>query len=370
MNLYNRLVVQVAPYYPPHLGGAENVARTLAEELSRKLPVEVLTTAVGSNHAPRVTSQGLLRVVRCRAVDVAHTPISPGIFFRLMRLPASALVHVHIAQAVVPELVWLSAALRRRPFVAHFHLDVEPSGVFGWGFQLYKNHLLARTLRAAARVIVLTPEQRRFVHDRYQVPAERIVVVPNGVGGEFFDIEPDPADDTGRSLRLLYVGRFNPQKNLPLLVSALARTRSDIEVVLVGDGELRPQIERQINDAGLANVSLVGAQYGADLVRWYRWADAFVLPSVREGAPLVLLEAMAAGLAVIATDVDGSRETLAGAGLLTPLDPTGMAAALDQVASDPALRATLQSKSRAVAADRTWEGIVGRLTALYAEVSR
>lgn len=370
MIAHNRLIVQVTPYYPPHLGGVEKVVQTIAETFARDQPVEVVTTKAGGSQEPRHLVQDFLRVVRCRSLDIAHTPLAPGLFFRLLRLPGDAIVHVHVTQAIVPEQVWASSKLRGRRFIAHFHLDVEPSGRLGPVFSLYKNHLLGRTLRAAEHVIVLTPDQRRFVSARYRVPETAISVISNGVGPEFFQADERPADSSKRPVRVLYVGRFTAQKNLPLLIAALGHCEADLEVVLVGDGELRESVERQAEAAALKNIRFVGAQYGDDLVAWYRWADAFVLASHREGTPLVLLEAMAAGLAVIATDVEGTRETVGTAGLLTAPDPVSLAAAIDRVALDPELRADLQRRARSAAAGRSWADIADQLSAVYARLAR
>jgi len=367
----DRLVVQVVPYYPPHLGGMENVARALAEALAERGPVEVLTTDCGAgrgaDRAPGRERSGSLRIRRHRAVEVAHTPVAPGLLFRLLRLPRSAIVHVHVAQALVPEMVWLAAVLRRRPFVAHFHLDVEPSGPLGGLFAVYKRRILPATLRAAARVIALSPEQAEFLVATYGLAPSRVVVVPNGVGPEFV-VPSDGRDPRGGAVRLLYVGRLSPQKNLPRLLSAIAEVSAPVELVVVGDGEERANVVDLIERLGLRNVRLVGPQRGPALVGWYRWADVFVLASDREGMPLVLLEAMAAGLPIVATDVPGTRELVGDAGLLTGCHPAALAAGLDTVARDPDLRARLAAASRRRGGTKTWTGLMPDIQSVYEAV--
>ena len=78
-------VLQITAYYPPHLGGVERVARALAETLAERREVEVLTSAVGAKAGTE--SSGGVRVRRCRAIEVAHAPISPGLFAALIRAP-------------------------------------------------------------------------------------------------------------------------------------------------------------------------------------------------------------------------------------------------------------------------------------------
>jgi glycosyltransferase involved in cell wall biosynthesis len=370
------LVVQVVPYYPPHLGGMENVAKAIAEVLARSRPVEVITTTCGAKRCPRVERQGTLTVRRLRACEISHLPVAPGLLLRMLRVPRRAVVHVHIAQALVPEMVWFSRWLRGGSFVAHFHLDVNPSGRFGRVFSWYKKRVLGHTLRAAAKVIALSEDQAAFIERTYRVDPGAISVLPNGVGPEFTPAPaPDGADggaagDGERPLRVLYVGRLSQQKALPRLVRALAVMRQPVQAVLVGEGDSRPAIEELLREYSLTNVRLAGARRGADLVNSYRWADVLVLPSDKEGMPLVVLEAMASGLPVVATDVAGTRELLGDAGVLVPPDPDSIARALDRVAADATLRAELSARGLAAARDYSWERLAHRLESLYEEAAR
>lgn len=362
-----RLILQVVPHYPPFLGGTETVAKGIAEGLAARHDVEVLTTAVGAGGAPRCEHVAGVIVRRLRAIEFAHTAVSPGLVVHLLRAPRSAIVHVHVAQALTPEIVWFASVVRRRPFVAHFHIDVDPSGRLGRLFLFYKRRVLGRTLRAAARVIVLTDPWARFVADQYGVRKEAIAVVPNAVGPEF---RPCPQSERHRSgpCRLLFVGRITQQKAVPRLVRAIAVMQEPVDVVIVGSGEDSTMVRELVGKLDLGNVRLVGAQRGDDLLRWYRWADVFVVPSDKEGMPLVMLEAMAVGLPVVATDVPGSRETLGEAGVLAAPDPQSLARALDRVAGDAGLRAELSGRSLLRAQEYSWPRLIERLETIYAGI--
>ncbi len=362
-------IVHVVPYYPPHIGGMENVARTVAEGLAGAgRTVEVLASSSGPSRAPRTERNGNLTVRRLPTIEFAHLPFMPTLLFHLLRLPRRAVVHVHIAQAYAPEMVWLSSILRRRPYVAHFHLDVEPSGPLGPIFVAYKRWVLGRILRSAARVIVLTEGYAAFVARRYGVAPGRIAVVPNGVGPEFFQSPSERVSHNG-PFRLLFVGRLAPQKNVARLLRALAATTSPVELAIVGDGEDRAMLEDLVTELHLDNVRMVGSRSGADLVSWYRWADAFVSPSDKEGMPLVILEAMAAGVPVISTDVPGSNETVAGDGLLTSLDPVTMANTIDRLVGDPELAAELARRAYQRAARHRWPVVLSDLQDVYRSVA-
>jgi glycosyltransferase involved in cell wall biosynthesis len=361
-------ILQITPYYPPHLGGLERVVENLAVGLSRRHDVRVVTTTIGSEHAPRVSRNGSVQVRRHRSIEVAHTPLAPGMLGTLLRAPRSAVLHLHTAHALLPELVALAARLRRQRFLVHFHLDVDGSGRLGWLLPAYKRHVFGRVLRAAAGVIVLTGSQADFVRETYRVPAERIFVVPNGVGADYF-MDPRPVRPAGSGpLRLLYVGRLSPQKNVARLLEAMSLVREPIQLTVVGDGELRAELRSLAARLGLSNVTFAGARLGADLTRAYADAEAFVLPSDKEGMSLVALEAMAAALPIVATAVPGNTELLGDVALLAEPEPAALAAALDAVAADPRLGRSLGDRSRTAARAHDWDAVVRRVEDVYAEV--
>jgi glycosyltransferase involved in cell wall biosynthesis len=133
----------------------------------------------------------------------------------------------------------------------------------------------------------------------------------------------------------------------------------------VGDGEQRAALDHLLAELGLSGVRMVGRQTGDDLLSWYRWADAFVLTSDKEGMPLVLLEAMAAGLPIVATDVAGVADTVGGDALLATPDPEALGAAIDRLAGDPALRAELARRSFERSRRYAWSTLIGTLLNVY-----
>jgi glycosyltransferase involved in cell wall biosynthesis len=361
------LVVQVTLFYPPHRGGVERVAQTLAELLAEHRDVLVLTTTCGAEGAPREERAGRLTVRRARGVEAAHTPFSPGLALELLRLPRDAVVHAHLGQAFLPELTWLTSRLRRRRYLLHFHLDVDPSGRMGRILPAYNRYVLGPVLRRAAGVIVLSEEQARFIAEEYRVERSLVTVIPNGVPPAFF-LERPSEPERGDPLRLLSVGRISVQKNVPRLLEAMAKVEAPVELVLVGDGDERPRVEQLVEQLGLTNVRLVGAAHGEALLEWYRWGQAFVLSSDKEGLPLALLEAMAAGLAIVATDVPGTHELLTGYGILTGLEPAELAAGITRLAEDPALRADLARRGRAHAEANSWRDRAADVERTYERV--
>ena len=374
ITLSRRRVVHVSPYYPPHLGGVERVARSLARGLHGRHDVEVWTTGPD----PSTKNGGVLPevgdddhddgdefpVIRLPAVELANTPVPRQLFRRLLTLPSSTIVHVHVAHALWPELVAAAAARRHFTVVSHFHLDVDPTGAAGFLLPAYKRHLLSRALRRADAVLALTPPQRDFLAGSYGIPDDRLHVLRNGVDDQFFAVQPIPrrADEP---LRILFVGRLDAQKNIPRLLRALAASDAAFEAVIVGDGARRGDLERLAKALGAGDVRFMGAQHGDSLLAHYAWADVFVLSSDREGMSLALLEAMAAGLALLVTDVPGLAEQVRHVGLVARPEVRDLSKHISHLARNRTTLATLKDQSRARAGAFRWPAVIDQLESIY-----
>ncbi len=212
--------------------------------------------------------------------------------------------------------------------------------------------------------------------------AERVSVVPNAVPlpsalgpGDRQAVRARFGVAPGEVL-LLAAGRFTAQKNFGDQVTAarlLADAGTPFRLVIAGDGDERPALQQRIDAAGLAGrVHLPGNL--ADLDRVMGAADAFAMSSLWEGLPLVLLEAMAAGLPVAAYGIDGVSElvTDGATGLLAPAgDPAALAGALDALARSDDLRARLGAGAAALIRERfSFAALVDGLLACYADARR
>jgi len=200
-------------------------------------------------------------------------------------------------------------------------------------------------LRMAAAVIVPTEELR--AHVVRLAPAERVHLIPNGVDlGRF----APAAERRSRGGRVVYVGRLSEEKNLAALIQAAAalRARVPCQVVMIGAGPLRAELEAAARAAGVP-VEFPGVVDHRGLPEWLRGADAFALPSFTEGHPKALIEAMATGLPCVASDCSGNR-TLVKDGdtglLFDPRDPAALAGQLERVLTRPEVAAALGRRGR------------------------
>ncbi len=191
-------------------------------------------------------------------------------------------------------------------------------------------------LAASRRLLVVSDDLGHVAVDDYQMDPERIRVVPNGCDASIF--HPAPRAEARRALGvsddaqlLLYVGRLVPEKGLRELLDALramSATRPNLQLALIGEGPMQAEIVARLQAEPSLQVRLAGAQPPAEVARWMAAADLVTLPSYSEGHPNVLVEALACGRAVVATDVGGIPEVVDdGCGILVPPRDT---AALDR----------------------------------------
>ncbi len=263
--------------------------------------------------------------------------------------------------------------------VAHFvHLLTGmPFSFAGHAKDLYRSppDLLARKVADAEFVLVCSGSAARTVRQVAGPAVSKIVLARHGVNTERF--RPASRGYPGangllaatnglgpnvspRPVRLLAVGRLVAKKGYPVLLQALARASTAghaISLTIIGGGEERRPVEDLVKRLGLAgSVRMLGACTQQQIAAALGEADAFVQASLvladgdRDGIPNALLEAMAAGLAVLATTVGGIPEVIVDGvtGLLVaPADPGALASALGRLAGDPALRADLGAAARA-----------------------
>jgi glycosyltransferase involved in cell wall biosynthesis len=202
-------------------------------------------------------------------------------------------------------------------------------------------------------------------HLNERVPRQKLYVIPNAV-----DLPPESADPGGSPATGLIVANLIHYKGHLDLIEALRQMTSPPLIRCIGEGVMRREIEAALTDSGLGDrVRLEGARPAARDV--YREVQFAVLASHTEGMPNAVLEAMAAGLPVVATDVGGCRELVQHGvtGLLVPSrNPSAMAEALERVAGDADFRVRAGRAGRMRAESFTWQACAEAHSVLYARL--
>jgi glycosyltransferase involved in cell wall biosynthesis len=238
------------------------------------------------------------------------------------------------------------------------------------------------SVRKAARVIAVSESTRQDVIAFCGVPGERVVVVPNGVTGEFCPADARAVAEFRRRKGLperfiLFLGTLEPRKNIERLLEAYARmvagraAREAPTLVIAGArGWFYDTIFARAGRLGLADrVIFPGFVPAEELPWWYRAAELFVYPSLFEGFGLPVLEAMACATPSITSSVSSLPEVAGDAAVLVaPEDTAALAAAMARVLDDPALAARMRAAGLRQAARFPWTRTARETVAVYRAV--
>ncbi len=348
-------IAQIVCAYPPYRGGIGKVASDITNELRESgHEVAVFTLRKKSFHYPDEV-KALLAWPRLG---------NAGVLFGLFPVLADFdLIYLHYPFFGTAELVCLHRLLFRpkNKFLIHFHMDVSGLGFFQ-SLLAFPDKLLRQKLFSLADGI--TCASLDYVKDSslaavYEAQPERFHELPFLVDTEKF--YPLLVVEKPEIPTILFVGGMDAPhhfKGVDILLRAFSELQTDARLRLVGDGSLRPGYETLAHQFGLSDrVEFLGALDDLALAKVYREADIFVLPSVsrHEAFGIVLLEAMASGLAVVASDLPGVRTVFRDGqeGLLfPPADSQALSRILEKLLTQSELRQTMSRKARELALAR------------------
>lgn len=269
--------------------------------------------------------------------------------------------------------------LETTPFVVTVHdLNyLDAASIFGEGGTSARQRLLTagyrlelRKVRRARRLIAVSAATRDALVSELHLAPETIAVTHEAA--ELLpDLEPDRSVLSRHGIAepfFLYVGSAYPYKNLPRLIDAFARVAGDFQLVLAGDHEqFVAELRGRARESGVeSRVVFPGPVTEAELRALYEAAHVYPFVSLREGFGLPGLEAMAAGVPVVAARAGSLPEIYADAAeYCDPHDVESIAAALTKVSADEALRARLRERGRERAAEFSWRSTAEQTLAVY-----
>jgi phosphatidylinositol alpha-mannosyltransferase len=364
-------IVQISPYSWDAPGGVQGHIAQLSHHL-RERGHDVLVLAPGDKpgfrDGARVVGRPYPVHVNGSVARLCFSPRSSRIVRKAFSAFGPDVIHVH--DPLTPSTAMLGVLHKTAPVVATFHSYFARDHFEG---RLYTAvaPLLRPVWRRIDRRLAVSEAARYSVCSRMgTLPVE---IVPNGADVELF-AQATPADlPDGRIL--LFVGRLEPRKGFPVAVKAfaeLAPRYPDLRLVVVGAGEqaqaveaLRPELRQRVH--------MLGKVPNEALPTYHRAADVFVSPATgSESFGIVLVEAMAAGLPLVASDIAGYREVARHEreGLLVaPSDPRALAAGVRRLLDDPVLAERLGANGAQRARTFSWDRIIDRLEAAYAELA-
>lgn len=363
-----------APYFKPHSGGLEEYAFQIVKGLEDDHGWQV--TVATSGNPPHVGTgdhQGITVHRMPYRLSLSNTPLGLGWRRQLRKIIAAERPDVIISHAPVPGMIDVTASVAKQiPLVVTYHYSSMAKG--SWltdpPIRLYERFQLPRVLRQARGLIVTSAFiQRTDLLRRYQ--AKSVVINP-GASEIFYKPRPSRA----AAHTLMHVGglkRGEQHKDLltSLRVTAeLIKTYEDVRLMVVGNGVRREFFQDQAAQLGIAgHVQFCGRLSGDDLLAAYHEADVLITPSRNEAFGMVLIEAMASGLPVVASQVGGIPEVVTDGEtgfLAEPGDVAGFARTISELFDDPALWQRLSENGLKSAIARDWSTQVQR-TAKFVE---
>ena len=363
-----REIIMVGPKsFPPVIGGIETHVYEIATKMaSRGHKVTVIVPRMGDSREETIRD---VKIVRVPCISNRYTlklSMIPWILRRLGERP-DAIVHAHDATG------GFASALKanRSRLVYTMHGTAASTEDWPTPFRQGIGWMQRLALRRAEHVFCTdarAAEQAKAVRSQVEV-------LSNGIDASAYaqrtGKRPEPYEE-GRFV-FLFVGRLAKVKGVDVLLQALRTmpvdARKGMTMAFVGDGPMKNEVLAAAKE--MEEIKLVGTVEHAEIAPYYTHADAYVLPSLSEGLPMSLLEAMAASLPSVASDVGGISSQIDRNALMLvhPGDPGALARAMQELRRDQGLRKAVGDRGRSfVEREFSWEKVVDRILEAYSSM--
>jgi phosphatidylinositol alpha-mannosyltransferase len=367
-------IALVSPYDFAHPGGVNNHISELERQFT-KMGHEVIVIAPASK--PVSTFGGRFVPIGRpwpypSSGSVARISLSPWLTSQVRDvLDREKFDIIHLHEPLCPALCATILRESNGNNVGTFHAVDSRGYTLWWPLTVM---YLRKWFRKLNVRIVVSRSAMEFSNKHF--PGD-YTIIPNGVDVEHFSQDTPPIDDfSDGKVNILFVSRLEKRKGVNYLLKAYKRAKKEIpnsRLIIVGPGtRWSKKYEKRARQNGLPDVIFTGWVPYSELPRYYHTADVVCCPATgKESFGIVLLEAMAAGKPIIASNIKGYADVIAhgSEGLLVPpRDEKRLARALVSLVTDGALRQEMGARGRIKALDYTWESIAVRVLACYSEV--
>jgi len=359
-----KIAIIINLFPPKWLHGTEIATYLMAEQLAnRGHEVHVITSLDEGLGLHEVSSEKGFFVHRIHLINI-HIFITLFFWWAIVgkiRKIGPDLVHAQSLSSGIPAL--MSKKMLKIPYV-----------VWGRGSDVYLPDVYGKltskiVIKNADTVIALTDGIKRIMQDTC---TRDIAIVPNGINISEYSYEPGLKDRATRGKEILFVGRLSAVKGVQYLIRAMKQVQDkipDARLIIVGDGEEREMLETLSIHLDIQRyVQFIGVVPHEKVKTFMQQADIFVLPSLSEGFPNVILEAMACGLPVIASRVGGIPDIITNTTngyLVEAKDSDDLADKIVLLLSDAALRKKISENNRHLVKKYAWEKVIADLEKIY-----
>ncbi|OPY44820.1 MAG: putative glycosyl transferase [Methanosaeta sp. PtaU1.Bin028] len=352
-------------------GGVESYVSNLSRELA-EMGHDVRIVCADSAGQREMSGSFSIKTLWTAGM-IANTNITPALPLTLLKEDFD-IVHAHLPTPWSADWSAMTARLKGRPLVLTYHSDIMGRGLAGHVARAYNRTALWPLLKAADRIIVA---RSRFISHYLTGFQDKIETIPMGVNIEA--LRPLPGARIGDIFFLSVLDEFHDFKGLDVLLRSIKivkRQLPQVRLVVGGSGTLLDRYRHIASAMGVAdNVDFVGHISAGQLADYYNGCGLFVLPSTdpqRETFGIVLIEALACGRPVVATEIAGAADDIAemGAGIIVkPDDDAALAKAIISILENEDLASRMGRTGRRLAVERySWKSVARRTERVYREL--
>ena len=355
-----KIAILVNLFPPKWLAGTEIATYYIAEHLAQHGHEVHVITSLDEGLPEKSCEKGF------------HIHRLPRVRIRFVGVLAFWVDIVRTLQKIKPDIVHAQSFGSGMPALLSNRLLKIPYVIYGRGSDVYLPDWFTKLtakgiLKNASTVIALTEHMKDAMQAIY---SRDIIVVPNGIN--LNEVAEKETEGGNPSKRVLFVGRLHPVKGVQYLLGAMKMVHQELpeaKLILVGDGEEREHLENLTDSLGIRGCVEFAGRVPHDRVQDYmNRAEVFVLPSLSEGFPVTILEAMACGLPVVATRVGGLPDVIedgVNGYLVKAKEPSEIAEALLKLLLDEQLWETISKTNKQKVNDYSWERVALALEKIY-----
>ena len=376
-------IAQITPYFLPHTGGVERYVYNLSKNLINEgHTVEVITSNVPEGRTVDVVDGIPVRRLKCIG-EPLRNPLVPSIFLLLDELKKFDIIHVHNLYSSLALSIPILKKFCKIPLVLTHHGQLiygEP--MKDTCVKIYEKSIEKIILKSVDNAVVLSESDAQYI-SLSGLKMDRVKILPNAINPADFTAYTN-VDTTefiekyhlGGRKRILFVGEVTNRKGIPTLIKSIPPLikkvlTEEVVFVIVGSGENLSDARALAKDLDVeSHVVFTGRLPFVELMQAYCSSDLFVLPSLSEGLPTSILEAMYFGLPVVSTDIPGVRDHFSDFAILVPpKNEFALSNAIISVLEDEHFASMLSRSGRELVLNKyTWGKVAGCYELLYSKV--
>ena len=375
-------ILEVSPYFLPHEGGIERYVFQLSRDLTKEGHKVVVCSSMIPKTAKFHEKMNGFDVYR---FPTFMTPLGNPISFDLVKniipfLNTCDLINCHDEHGFTSNIVAFAKLLKftRKPVVLTSHgclFDPHATDLDFIG-SIYDRSLGTLTFKMATTIIALSSLDKEYITKISRINSQRIKVIPNAIDPERYNIDVDPTSFINKyrlknKKIILFVGSLIERKGVQYLIAAapsVIKNIREVKFVVVGSGHYKKNLESRVRELGLGECFVfTGRISDEDLMRAYKACDMFVLPSLVEGVPSVIQEALLFSKPVISFDLPGIHEYFNECvTLVPPANSTMLTRAILHILKDEDYARKLALKGRHLILNHlNWKSVFRAITSLY-----